>query len=484
MQSEEQFATSLQENSSIQSSLTQKKPVSLVDKDKLDPSLRAFYKKYGDVDVEFIDPPVQSPWFSKPYALNYFHKGKLFRTRGLQRSAGKLELFLDLVYVGIASTLASTALKEPTGASFLKFVLLYMPAITIWSDLKDFMNYYYNDDLIQKIYVCWTELLLIVYDNNCEFADTSTKALRTAVVAYFLSRFTLAIMLLFYSFYIKQHRIQMRLYCLSLAITSSCWFFIFLINDTKGKCIFAGLMYILEHSQFLLNVNPWFIKKLGLEYTSALNIEHEDARYQGFYIIAIGQFLTTTVMKNPLSTGWNPKLHKGFSLLFDAFVFLGLYSNKDGCITAVHALRRNATTGALYIYTHIVLIASMLLSGNAGITLASEITTDYLDPSKRGVLIYFHAGILAALGSLTLLSLLDKDLDEPGHHKVNRIIRISGRIPTGLIMLGITWADQLLTIKSIMWLDCLFLMLLFIYEFLVMNSFEFHNIRASKSQEV
>jgi len=446
---------------------------SLVDKDRLNPSTENFKQKYGEIDVEFIDQPPKSPWFTKPYALNFFYNGKLFRVRGLQRSAGKLELFLDLVYVGIVSTLASTALKKPNAISFVKFVLLYIPAITIWSDLKDFMNYYYNDDLLQKIFVCWTELLLIVYGNNCEFIDTSNKALLTSVISYFLSRFSLAIMLIFYSFFIKQHRSQMRLYSTSLIITSSLWFLILLIEKNWGKCIFASLLFFLEHSSFLLNVNPWFNSKLGLKYTSALNIEHEDARFQGFYIISIGQFLTTTVLKNPLSTGWNPKLQKGFSLLFDAFVFLGLYSHKDGCLKAIHALRRNAITGALYMYCHIIVIASMLLAGNAGITLASDIDTKYLESNKIGILIYFHGGILCALTSLTLLSLLDKDLDEKHQHKVNRIGRVGGRIPIGLLMLGLTWAYQKLTIMTILWLDTLFLMLLFLYEFIVMNPLNF-----------
>lgn len=446
---------------------------SLVDKDQLDPISEAFHKKYGEIEVEYIDPQPSSPWFTKPYALNYFHAGKLFRTRGLNRSAGKLELFLDLVYVGIASTLASSALEEPNGASFIKFVILYVPAVTIWSDLKDFMNYYYNDDLIQKIYVCWTELLLIVYDNNCESADTDSTALLTSVISYFLSRFTLALMLFFYSIYIKQHRTQMRLYASSLLFTSPSWFFILLIDENYARCIFAGLLLLVEHSMFLININPWINRKLGLKYTSALNIEHEDARFQGFFIIAIGQFLTTTVLKSPLSIGWNPKLRKGFSLLFDAFVFLGLYTHKDGCLKAVHALRRNVYTGALYIYLHLVLIGSMLLAGNAGISLASDITTEYLEPSKKGVLIYFHAGILVGLGTLTLLSLLDKDLDEKGDHKVNRFLRIGARIPIGLIMLGITWADKLLSIMSIMWIDSLLLIILFIYEFIVMNPLNF-----------
>lgn len=443
--------------------------------EEVDPELEAFFKKYGEIKISYINPPPRSPWFTRPYALNYFHKGTLFRTRH-ERTSGKLELFLDLVYVGIAANLASNAVSGADGVSFLKFLLVFIPPWTIWSDLKDFMNYYFNDDVIQRCYVVWILALLITYDNNCEFVDDleDNTAILTCVVCYFLARITLSGLLWFYSLYIHEHRVQMRLYGTSLIITSSVWFFILLIKSNWGKCIFAAIMFILEQSIFCLSVHPWFKKKLGLEYSTALNIEHEDERFQGFVIIAIGEFLYSLVADSPLRYGWNSKLAKGFALLIDSFIFLGIYLHKDGCLKATHALRRSAFTAILYIYLHFPLIASLLIVGDAGVDL-SKITNDHIEGDEElGVLLFFHVGILVALTSLTLLALLDQDRDDSSDHYVPRNGRIALRIPIGILIFGLTWAHDKLTIVQILWMDCVFLIVLYVYEFTVMNPLNFN----------
>lgn len=443
--------------------------------EEIDPELEAFFKKYGEIKIRYINPPPHNPWFTRPYALNYFHKGVLFRTRH-ERTSGKLELFLDLVYVGIAANLASTAVKGASALSFVKYLLVFIPAWTIWSDLKDFMNYYFNDDIIQRSYVVWILALLITYDNNCEYIedlDDNTPIL-TCVVCYFLARCTLSGMLWFYSLYIHEHRLQMRLYGTSLIITSSLWYLILLIHTNWGRCIFAAFLFILEQTIFCLSVHPWFKKKLGLEYSTALNIEHEEERFQGFVIIAIGEFLYSLVADSPLRYGWNTKLAKGFAILVQSFIFLGIYLHKDGCLKATHALRRSAFTAILYIYMHFPLIASLLVVGDAGVDL-SKLKNDYIEGEEElGVLFFFHIGILVALTSLTALASLDQDRDDLGAHQVPRIGRISLRIPVGILILGLTWAHEELTILQILWIDTTFLTLLYLYEFSVMNPFNFN----------
>lgn len=443
--------------------------------EEVDPELEAFYKKYGEIKISYINPPPHSPWFTRPYALNYFHKGVLFRTRH-ERTSGKLELFLDLVYVGIAANLASTAVSGASAVSFVKYLLVFIPAWTIWSDLKDFMNYYFNDDLIQRGYVVWILALLITYDNNCEYIedlDDNTPIL-TCIVCYFLARCTLSGMLWFYSLYIHEHRFQMRLYGTSLIITSSLWYLILLIHTNWGRCIFAAILFILEQTIFCLSVHPWFKKKIGLEYSTALNIEHEEERFQGFVIIAIGEFLYSLVADSPLRYGWNSKLAKGFALLIDSFIFLGIYFHKDGCLKATHALRRSAITAILYIYMHFPIIASLLVVGDAGVDL-SKLKNDHIEGDEElGVLFFFHTGILIALTSLTILASLDQDRDDPGAHKVPRSGRISLRIPIGILIFGLTWAHDKLTIVQILWMDTVFLTLLYLYEFCVMNPFNFN----------
>ena len=35
------------------------------------------------------------------------------------------------------------------------YVLLFVPAWVVWADIKDFTNYYYTEDLSQKVYIIW-----------------------------------------------------------------------------------------------------------------------------------------------------------------------------------------------------------------------------------------------------------------------------------------------------------------------------------------
>jgi len=433
-----------------------------------DPEEEDFVKKYGDINVQYIEPPPSSRWFTKPYALNYFHDGKLFRTKH-ERGSGKLELFLDLIYVGIAMNLSSNAIKDPSWLSFVKYIFYFIPAWTIWADLKDFMNYYFNDDLLQKFYVVWILALLLIYDNNVEFIFDSRISLLTTVVVYFLARITLGLMLMFYSIFVYEHRIQMRIYSTTLLITSSCWFFILLIHSTVGYIIFTALLLALEQICFIICFHPWLKKKLNLSHSTALNIEHEDERLGAFFIISIGEFMLGIVSNNPLKLGWNTKIAKGLALLIDAFIFLELYSHKDGSIKATHAMRRSVWTAMGYIYIHLPLIASLLIVGDAGADLA-KLNEPYED--EKGVIYFFSGGIFIALCTLTIHPLFDKPKDHPHDHMVNRYARIGLRLPIGAIILGLAWTNW--KIVTLIWIDTLFLILLFIYELFAMNPKSFY----------
>lgn len=229
-----------------------------------EPEVEEFIKKYGDINVQYIEPPPSSRWFTRPYALNYFHNGKLYRTKH-ERTSGRLELFLDLIYVGIAMNLSSNAIKDPTWLSFVKYLFFFIPAWQIWSDLRDFMDYYFNDDLVQKFYVVYILVLLLIYNNNVEFIFDSYTAKLTTVTVYFLARISLGIMLGFYSLYIFEHRVQMRIYAVSLMVTSSCWYFVLLIHSTAGIIIFTAIWFIVEQLCFVLAYHPWTKKKIKID---------------------------------------------------------------------------------------------------------------------------------------------------------------------------------------------------------------------------
>lgn len=70
--------------------------------------------------------------FRRPRALQYFRGRMLVRSEE-ERGSGRLELFFDLTFVGIIAVLAEETIKEPTGASLVKYLVTYMPAYIVWS---------------------------------------------------------------------------------------------------------------------------------------------------------------------------------------------------------------------------------------------------------------------------------------------------------------------------------------------------------------
>ncbi|CCH45728.1 putative membrane protein [Wickerhamomyces ciferrii] len=444
---------------------------------EVNPDLETFYQKYGDLEIKYIEPPQHSPWFTKPYALNYFHNDTLYRTKN-ERTSSKLELFLDLVITGILSNLTSNFIsKGGSGYELIKFLGLFITVFVIWSDLKDFMNYYFNDDLLQRGFVIWLLVLLITFDNNCEFidlGDDDENTLWICVGCYSMARLSLSAMLLFYSFFIHEHKIQMRLYGISLIITSLSWFWIFQIHNDSYKWIFAGFMLVIEQVIFCFSVLPWTKRKLGLEYSTALNIEHEDERFSGFVIIGIGELLYNIVSGSPLQKGLNERLTKGLSILIMGYLIMGIYNHKDGCLRATHALRRSAITAILYIYLHAPLVASLLIIGDSGIELIQyhKVITE----ENFNILKCFQVGLGMVLILLTGLASLDKSRDGEDSQEFSKFGRLSMRIPVAIVIIGLTWSFKMFSIGTIIWIDTGLLFICYFYEFIVMNPLNF-NIR-------
>ena len=98
------------------------------------------------------------------------------------------------------------------GNHFVKYILIFTPAWHAWSDLKELMNRYYNDDMLQRVLVLWIMALLIIYGNNAPLVDESLGALRTTVGVYIVSRFTMCVTYAVYSAADHLHRPQNRVF--------------------------------------------------------------------------------------------------------------------------------------------------------------------------------------------------------------------------------------------------------------------------------
>ncbi|KAK6205184.1 bacterial low temperature requirement A protein-domain-containing protein [Scheffersomyces amazonensis] len=415
----------------------------------------SFIKRYGEIEFQYIRKPRERVWFIKPHALNYFKDGVLYRTKG-ERSSEKLELFLDLLYVGIVANLASDATEHAGGIALLKYIMLFIPAYMVWSDVKDATNYYYNEDLSQKTYMFWIFCLLTMFANSHYDVTVDRKGAAYTIVPYIFCRISLAIFLLFYSFFIPELKFQQRTYATLIFITCCLWIpVIFISNRAKIGLGFA--IMILENLSFVIPHHPWFKKKLGLKTSTALNIEHEVERYGTFVTIAIGEFLMKIGSNGSLGVGFSLKFLRGIFLLVIAYILFWLYNYGSTTKKAVHALRRSGLTACLYIYGHLPLIASIVLAADAGGDIiafdnthidkrSQEIVEEQEEPNMFALSFFFTGGLGVALASLCLLGMLDKCLDPPGKFLIPRFWRVIWRLPVGIGITMLAFAEMSTTL--------------------------------------
>ncbi|QPG74617.1 hypothetical protein FOA43_001949 [Brettanomyces nanus] len=428
-----------------------------------------FVRKYGDIDVNYIKkPPVQDWLFNKPYALNFFYGGTLYRTRAPRGESGKTELFLDLVYVGIVAKLASAACTEPTGLSLLRYILLFFPTWQVWSDIKDFMNYYFNEDLSQKLYMLWILALLVIYCNGTNFLLESNAANAYVIVPYILCRVSLAISLYIYSIWIPQHRPQIIFYATTVLITCALWIPVIFV-PVKVKITLAIITIFLENIFWIFSYGPTIKRLLKLKYSTAVNIEHEVERIGAFYVIAIGEFsynvVATTATKN-YGLGISEKIGRAIMLLITSYIMMWMYFNGDGSFKAVHAIRRSSTTAWMWMLAHMPLISSLILSADA----ASDICYQEEYIEEKGLSFFFTGGLAVSLISLFFISMLDKSLDDCGRsgerHRVTKIWRLLPRLCAAVIILCLSFTDKLTITELFATVMCV-LTAVFVYEIIV-----------------
>lgn len=458
-----------------------------------------FIRKYGDVNFQYIKRPKDAVWFIKPHALNYFKDGVLYRTKG-ERSSSKTELFLDLMYVGIIANLAGDAVEHAGWGALLRYILLFMAVWTIWCDIKDFTNYYYNEDLSQKLYILWILILLTIFCNNQYDVLKDRSGAEFVIIPYILCRVSLAISLFVYTLWIPEHRVQQRIYSACLLIESCLWIIVIFLN-TRGKIGLAIALFVIEQITFALCFHPWLKRKLKLTTSTALNIEHEVERFGTFVTIAIGEFLYKILAQHDLGSKFQDHLWRGIFLLIIAYIMFWLYNYGSTAKKATHALRHSGFRAVSWIYLHLPLIAGIVLAADAGGDLCkigehefghsaekrlehgyeggstSESGTSESSSAESGsesgesgeeeepiqaIKFFFTGGLFVALVALHLIGLLDDPKDPKGLHLVNRFWRIVFRIPIGVIVLVLPFAD--ITITAMMGIITILLAVLLVYE--------------------
>ncbi|KAG8748183.1 hypothetical protein FRC12_013902 [Ceratobasidium sp. 428] len=113
-----------------------------------------------------IRPPIVRQWI---------HLGKIHREH-TERVPSRLELFFDLVFVAIAHQLSDAVAENASAAGLAKFILIFYPTWSLWSEFRNFVNASGTDDVLQRLGVLWLMALLVGYTANASAIQLGSPA--------------------------------------------------------------------------------------------------------------------------------------------------------------------------------------------------------------------------------------------------------------------------------------------------------------------
>ncbi|KAK0123388.1 hypothetical protein ONS96_010379 [Cadophora gregata f. sp. sojae] len=376
--------------------------------------------------------------FRQPLALQWFQDGELKKREENERQAGRFELFLDLLYVAILANFAENLAEHPSGVGVVKYILILAPSWHVWSDLRELMNSFYNDDLAQRLLILWIMALLVIYGNNATLVDEDIGALRSTVGAYMVGRLSTNSVHLIYSFASYHHRAQQRLwFCLSsLALLLYIPLYIEDLSF-RSKIAVAAVGITVEESIWIFSYSPVAKKLLNAKYTTAVDIPHEVDRFAAFYIIVLGEFLYQIIVGSPAVIGFNLSLLRAIWTLIIAFCLNWLYIHADGSLESQHPLRHSIYASFTWVTIHLPMLASLLVAGHVSAT--STKVTELHEPE----LWLLCGGLGIGLFCLYIIALLHRSNDAPGTLMLPKHYRLMFRPICAIIIICLPLSHDL-----------------------------------------
>ena len=375
--------------------------------------------------------------FRRPRALQYFRGNVLVRSDE-ERSSHRLELFFDLVFVGLIATLAEEAIHEHNGDAIVRYILTYTAAWMVWNYMREIFNAFFVDDLPQRVLVLAVMACLVVYGNNAPAAEDlmeESGARATAIGSYLVAGGLIFGIMTFYSFYICQYRIQIRSQALVWALVLGLW--IASIFVSVRACIaLVVVALVLEYSSWMFFYSPLFKRLAKLRYSSAVAIEHEIDRFTDFVTLVHGEFLYSVLTGQPAGHGMHSGVARVTLTVVVAFVLHGIYCCGAGSRRITHPIRRTMWYALPWFVLHPPLVSAITLCGDATAELVKE------NEVAQGVRWIFASTYAIGLVSTALLVMLEKEHDAPGELFFSKPVRIAPRFIAAIVVLLLPLADQ------------------------------------------
>lgn len=291
----------------------------------------------------------------------------------------RVELFIDLLFVGIISNLSEHCFDRlfgsaeiPLGSSIAEFILLFLATWRIWSSLQQFLSAYYLDDFIQRIFLLFVLTLSLIWGNNSPYFlsafsdEISADQSHFAISTYLIALASIQLMEVIYSIWIPFIRRLVLVSWILALPASGLWVGVILTSDqVQLGLLIAAIVWEWVVSMLLHSPAGQHLQGGPQHLQRSYDARHTRRRYETFFLIALGEGVFLLVRASPLGEGWSISIGAGVLGLIIYFLLHFIYFNGDHTRSYVHSLHRRWYFAQLWSLLHVILYASLVLMSSA-----------------------------------------------------------------------------------------------------------------------
>jgi hypothetical protein len=136
--------------------------------------------------------------------------------------------------------------------SYFRFVLIFYPSWSIWSNVRDFINHSGTDDILQRLYVLLNMIVLLGYSANAtsievehtaeghtEITHESYPLIHAAVGFLLAAKAARALLYLIYAFVLPKFRIALSFQLFQLIVPCLLWLPLTWLHAGNDKTVIA-----------------------------------------------------------------------------------------------------------------------------------------------------------------------------------------------------------------------------------------------------
>jgi low temperature requirement protein LtrA len=270
-------------------------------------------------------------------------------TDNIPKQRSRMDLFVDLIWVGIIANLSGTFGKQAyadsgvgIGIAVTEFVLLFIVIWRVWDNLRVYTTQFFVDDILQRNFTLWILVLAVLYGINAPYAFNPTgegDSLIILIVVYIITKVSFLAANGIQSIWLPFLRRHFYFQLVFTIITIGVWVGAIFV-PYPGKLGLLVAANSIEHPVAVFLASPTADRLFAKGLKRVPDVDHCVDRHEGFFIIILGEGVFRLIEGSPSGLGLNQKTWTVLVALILYYMLHWLYFNGDQSKEFVHALRR------------------------------------------------------------------------------------------------------------------------------------------------